>query len=1345
MNPERWAQIEQLYHAALERAPGERTAFLNEACVGDERLRRQVIALLDCDDPAAGFIESPALEFAARLITPVEEDFRGTEKFLIERRLGKGGFGVVYQAYDRERKTVVALKTLRQVDAASLYRFKREFRELANITHQNLVSLYELLSDGEQWFFTMELVNGVDFLKYVWCKPDHVNSASDLSAAATRSIGNERFSSGSGARDDQDLAVLTPPQLDRLREAVRQLAEGLYALHEAGKLHRDVKPSNVLVTHEGRVVLLDFGLVTDLNPQLLRPDTERQIVGTPAYMAPEQGAGLEVSEASDWYSLGVMLYEALTGRLPFSGSFRQMSLDKQTSEPLAPSALAPAIPQDLDELCQSLLHRNPRGRPSGRKVLSQLKSPLARRSVPLPTQGPTEYEAPFLGRASHLTALSEAFQSAKEGQIVLVCLHGSSGMGKSALVRHFLEELQRREEFVALRGRCYEQESVPYKAFDSIVDDLSQYLKSLPFREADALIPTGIRALTQVFPILSELAVAAVAWQADIEVLNSHERRNRAFTALKELLARLALRKPLVLFVDDLQWGDADSASLLIELLYSPNPPALLLIAAYRSEEAETSPFLKKILSLRAAVNLPFQLTDLVVDRLDPAEARELALTLLNRQGQVKVSHAEAIARESGGNPFFIHELAQYSQFSPRQMHVADTAERQMDLLPTGELRLDNLIRARISSLPEEARRFLEVVAVAGQPLRIEVAKQASDLIAGEQAALAILRSGHMIRSRETDEQDEIETYHDRIRETVVESISPEALKRRHHHLAVALESSWRPDPETLAIHFRGAEEYEKASAYAVIAAIQASDSLAFDRAARLYRLALELGQLPLAEARSLLAKLGAALANAGRGAEASKAYLTAAEGVGAAESVELQRRAAEQLLISGHMDEGLSVIGNVLRAVGMKLTPTAWRALLSLLFLRARIRLRGLRYRTREAMQIPPEELIRLDACWSVTRGLSMVDTIRAAEYQARHLLLALQSGEEYRIARALAVEAGYYALAGGRNRSRSQELLRTARALSESINHPHAIVLTTLVTGMAAFLEGRWRESGELLEQAEGTLREKCTGVAWELATARLMWCVSLFFLGELGELGRRLPNLLKNADERGDRYESTDLRIRISHAGLLAADDPGKARQEVRQALKQWSPTKFYLQHWWGLIAEVEICLYSGRSREAWDTITGRWRAIRMSFLMRVQYILIESLHHRAQCAVAMAADDNLKVAARTRLLRSAERDARRIEGERMPWGDALAQLVRAGIAATRGNVEQAVARLSSAEAAFDAAGMALFAAASRRRYGALVGGDEGHALIATADAWMMSQQIKNPRKMTEMLAPGKWAGS
>src|SRR5712692_9062001 len=622
------------------------------------------------------------------------DDFVGTDRFLIQERLGAGGYGVVYRAVDRQRNHLVALKTLRNVAATALVHFKQEFRALADVSHPNLVTLYELSSHDHQWFFTMELVDGVNFLWYVRGEtyPAESGSTSAVSAAIP----------AEPAPDDG--AVEAAPQgalnLPRLRRALPQLAEGVLALHDAGKLHRDIKPSNVLVTREGRVVLLDFGLVAELDP----PQTHtRDQGGTPAYMSPEQVAGLPLTEASDWYNVGAMLYQALTGRLPFSGPAPEVMRRKQQGEPAPPHELAPGVPRDLDELCRDLLRRDPASRPAGREVLRALMGSSAAILAPSFPPGP----ALFVGREHHLEALRDAFQTSKAGRAVIVAVHGGSGMGKSALVRRFLVEL-----------------------------------KDLHGEAAVLVIPDSL------------------------------ELQRRAFQALRELFVRVADRQPLVLFIDDLQWGDVDSGTLLEHLMSPPDPPALLLIGCYRSEEANTAPLLKSVLSKRPP-DVSLEMRDIVVGELSASEAQELARALIGGEPEARNGRAEAIARESRGNPYFIEELVRFSQSDGEPTTV--------------DVTFDHVIASRVSRLPPLARRLLDVVAVSGVPIDVGVAFRAADLEREGESAQAVLRAAHLVRTRSTLGRQEIEPYHDRIRDAVVAGLPAESLRECHHRLASAL------------------------------------------------------------------------------------------------------------------------------------------------------------------------------------------------------------------------------------------------------------------------------------------------------------------------------------------------------------------------------------------------------------------------------------------------------------------------------------------------------------------------------------------------------------------------------
>jgi eukaryotic-like serine/threonine-protein kinase len=1262
-------------------------------------------------------------------------DFLGTDRFHIRRRLGSGGMGIVYEAHDRETDRVVALKALTRTEASHISRFKNEFRSLADVSHPNLVSLYEFMADGQYWFFTMELVNGVNFLEYV--RPGYQSQRTQSSASETllKSVDDRDtaivadyeaetqqldsldldFRSGS-SRDTSLESSLSKSTLDfnRLYMALRQVAEGLHGLHQTGKLHRDIKPSNVLVTKEGRVVILDFGLVAEVQGRGLHESVH--LAGTPDYMSPEQGAQQPINSASDWYSVGVMLYQALTGRLPFTGKFFEVMMNKQSVDPTQPSELVDNLPPELNELCVRLLHRDPQKRPSGREVLRILghgkTGPL--RPALMPSLPSTDIESvSFVGREAELQQLHDSFGAIRRGKTVTVFVHGSSGMGKTALVRHFLERLQLKErDVVILEGRCYERESVPYKALDGVIDSLTRYLVALPDGRADALMPRDVFALARLFPVMLQIDSVFDAPQREEEPIDPFTLRRRAFSALRELLTRISDRQPLVIYIDDLQWADADSTALLEDLLRPPESPPLLLLASFRSEEIETKPFLSRLLDTIDSESR----RELEVGALSKTEARSFVNGLLGSSVRELEPFTESIMREARGNPFLIEQLARYATTSDQRQATGISLAVMLD--------------SRLRQLPKGARQFVDTLAIAGRPINPEVVHQAAGLTGDELPLVSSLRSAQFLRSGASEHT--IELYHDRIRETLAAQVDQSRYKQVHRRLAQAIEARGFDDPEALFEHYLGAGERVRAATYAATAAKKAADALAFDRAVVFFRRALELAPVKSGEQVDLKQSLAEALVNAGRPAEAAAAYLEVADQTSASRSLDFKRRAAEQLLMGGHIKEGLELIRSVLKSVGFTLPAGPKRALLSLLLKRLQIRLRGLNFTERDASEIPEADLFRIDICWALAAGLGAVDLIRGSDFHSRHLLLALRAGEPFRIARAMAFEAAQSASRGGPARKRALQISQRAEELSQKVGHPHAIALAKWGSGVAAYLVGHWKKAAELCEAAVQILRDRCTGVTWELTIAQRFMLSSLLYQGELGEVSRRVPSLLSAALEQGNVFAATDLRTRMNVV-WLAADNPEKARDQVIEALKVWSHEGFHLQHYSSLLAMVQLELYTGDHEVAWRHIQGQWKALEASMLLRLQVLRIEARHLQARAALATARK-------RRERLHVAETMARRIAKERMPWSAPIVSLIRAGVAQQRDQVTSATAYLSDAVERFELADMHLHSAVAKRRQGEVFGGERGEQLIAEADNWMLEQNIKNPAQLTRMLAPG-----
>lgn len=1228
--------------------------------------------------------------------------FPGGPRFRLVRQLGEGGMGVVYEVEDRERGEHVALKTIRRPTAELTYRLKREFRELAGLHHPNLVTLHELFVDGEHCYFTMELLVGVDFLA-------HLRGMSPRLPLADTP--EDRGSPGSAALSiAETLPTDGTPGCDeaRLRRLLPQLARGLAALHGAGMVHRDVKPSNLVVTSEGRLVLVDFGLVTHAEEDRRRSE-DGHVVGTVAYMAPEQARGDPASAASDWYAAGVVLFEALTGQVPFTGPPLRVLVDKQQHPAPPPRALAPAVPRDLDALCTSLLSRNEAERPDAAAVLRQLGA--AAPTSPPPPAVSASMTVPFAGRDRELARLLGALPGEHQAAVVLVT--GESGIGKSTLVRRFIEGARvRRPELVVLEGRCFERESVAYHALDSLIDHLSSFWRSLPAREAAELVPREASLLPRLFPVLGRVPAVSGA-PAGRPIADPQEVRTRAFAALREVVGRLADRRPLVLSLDDMQWSDGNTLLLLSDLMRPPDPPALLLVLSSRPEGAQR---LQALVGQMAVPSLHLEL-----DALSAEASLQLARHLL---GPEAGRDAERVAREAGGNPFFIGELVQHV------LLLGETSD--------APVALEAALRRRIEQLPSPTRGLLELVALAGEPIGLEPLGAAAGLAPAEIAReTGMLRTLRLARSSGGRRETLLEPYHDRIREAVLAGLTSEARSDRFRQLATS--AGPEAAPERLARYWSGAGEPARAAAYAVRAADEAVERFDFDRAASLFGFALGLGVHDREGRRALLEALGGALSHAGRPADAALAFGDAAcDATDEVAALELRRRSAEELLRGGYLVEGLQAIAHVLEAIGLRLSSPG-RALAAMLARRALLRLRGLGWRPRAASELPQRRLTELDACWSVTLGLSVVDNIQSAAYSARHLALALATGEPTRLARAFGMEAVFLASQGQGRRAR--RCVARCRELTRDSDDLYGQAWAEM--GEAAtryFVDNAWRSSLTGFAEAERRFRAS-QGAGWEVDSAQTWGCFNRLYLGELHELAHLVPAYVREAERRGDLYQEVNLRTRLTMV-WLAEDDAASASRSLEEAIEAWLPGQaaFQVQHFFALHGRAEVALYLGRPEAAASELAGRWSALRRSMLLRVRMVDAEAAHLRGRVALAVATAPGCQATERRRALLEARACAGRLRRIGSPLASGWAALLEAGAARADGDDARSMAWLRRGVAALDALETRLYEHAARHRLGELCGGQEGARLRAEAAAYFAEHRVRRPDRLVALLVPG-----
>ncbi len=1221
-------------------------------------------------------------------------------RFRVVRQLGAGAMGIVLEVVDEERDARVALKTLRHADPDAIVRFKNEFRTLADIGHENLVALGELLEHEGAWFFTMELVDGVDLLS--WVRPGSnvmtVGRGSDEPTRAAETLPAASNPRGSVHGDVRArLGTLDPA---RVRDAFAQLVRALDALHSMGKVHRDVKPSNVLVTREGRVVLLDFGIAGDARKQA-------RAAGTVAYMAPEQADAHAPTPAADFYALGAVLYEALTGTLPFEGSSFEVLEAKRRAAPTAPSSIAPEAPDDLSDLALRLLANDPAARPTAREIISVLVGDQAARKSPSSIAPPSDGST-FVGRRRELAELVRAWARVEQGHAVTVYVHGESGVGKSALVRELARQVTSRAAGdrppLVLWGRCFERESVPFKAVDGVIDALHDVFGSMPDSELRSVLPADAGLLARVFPILDADVKRARRETEDLPA-DQTEQRARVFTAFRELVSALTEKRPVVLVLEDLQWADADSFLLLRELLRAPDPPPILLLATVRTSEpvldrAGPPASLPQSRLNVGSGSMPGDVRVLALGRLALEDAEDYANVLVGSE------RARAIAEEAGGHPLLIEELAGGAD--------AGTAAS-----------LSALARARRDALAPATRELLELVVLARAPVPESVLRHAADIKDGAafDRAAAELRQAHLARRVNSRGRTALEPYHGRVREALRTEDDATSDARRHRALALGFEADavdpGAIDREAIAEHWRGAGESRKAADQAIAAAREAAARLAFDRAARLHQWALDL--VGDAATEEELAELADAQKNAARGAEAADAYLAAAARASGARALDLRRRAAHELFACGHVDAGRAALAPALEALGIDAEPPGpLRSLVS----RATSYLRGTTFRPRPASEVSDETRARADVSHTLALGLALVDVRRATAVSQLALPHALASGDRIRAARALALDSILGSLRGD-----EPTRLALAQRLTAEANDSSANALTLAAESARLFAADDFAAARERAREARREARDRARGATsqdlrWEITAATWLSLRALSVLGDVPRARVEASRFLESAEARGDR-----LARGLAESGWIEVTRLAQGDVDVVQASRDehargpLSPRGRLDE----LVARVVLDLYLGEGTAAYRRSTESLRALAEDGALASPLDRAQVLALHARGAVAHAR----KLPQRAReLLDEAQSTANDVAAIGTRYALVEASLLRGAVARARGETTRAVASFQSANTGSAALGLRLHGAVAALAAGRLRGGDEGRGQVERALASLRRLGVADP---------------
>jgi len=670
-------------------------------------------------------------------------------RYQVKKLLGEGGKKKVYLAQDTllDREVALALIKTEGLDEASRSRIHREAQAMGRLgSHPQIVTVFDLGQEQEQLYMVTELMGGGDVEALIEKAPDH------------------------------SLPLEEPVSI------AIQVCRGLEFAHSRGIVHRDLKPGNVWLTSDGTAKIGDFGLAVSLDRSRLT--TEGMMVGTVAYMPPEQAMGGEVTPKSDLYSLGAMLYEMVTGRPPFLGDDAVAIIGQHiNTPPVSPTWHNPRCPRPLEALILRLLAKDPSERPgSAADVVAALEAIDIGAGVEESSTDSGDAHAldglaggVFVGRQREMGELKAALEDTLSGRGQMVMLVGEPGIGKSRTAQELATYAGLRKAQV-LWGRCYEGEGAP--PYWPWVQAIRAYVRE---RDVDQLLLEMGAGAADIAEIVSDVRDRLPGLQAPA-VLEPEQARFRLFDSICAFLTRASRTQPLVLVLDDLHWADQPSLLLLEFIARELSGARLLLVGTYRDMEVSRGHRLSTTLGELNRERLFRRVLLRGLDQDDVGRFIELVSGVNPPKGMV-----EAVHRQTEGNPLFVTEVV---RLLVQQGELISGQESQRESwsvrIPEG---VREVIGRRLDRLSERCNETLTIASIIGREFTLDLVKPLIEDIT-EDRLLEVLDEA--LASRVIEELPKVvgryQFTHALIQETLAGELSTSRKVRLHARVAQAME-----------------------------------------------------------------------------------------------------------------------------------------------------------------------------------------------------------------------------------------------------------------------------------------------------------------------------------------------------------------------------------------------------------------------------------------------------------------------------------------------------------------------------------------------------------------------------